>query len=645
MRWALVSRRAERRHLEWGSVCVRTILLSMLAASLFLVGIILLLQISEVQILDAWWNEHLLAAFSVLVAVVLAGGVLLPLARGLLRPLEQLPEFHGANDPEAGISMADLVFAWRYFLLLGLLVSLPLFFYNEENLRASRCWDQYRNRVEASGQKLDPTAFIPPPVGYYDNFATTPFLAPLFDFLPGTQQWRSTNALREINEFSRNYQEAAAAIGSQKGPRSNSWTIAQTDLPAWHVALLNARNTTNRKSVKAIDARVSTEEAARGILADLADAEEVIEELRASGLRPYSRFNINYEEPNPAAILLPHLSAISHVCRVLQLRASAELALGQTEQGFADVQLMFRLTDASRDEPIVISHVVRAAALQSTLQPIAEGLARHQWSEAYLTSLEQTLARFDLCAECRFVLEAERVLLGGGVIDYLRRSPDKYQDLSNMSAGPNQQSAFEAPAVLLTAAPSGWFYFEKLNYVRDFERFILPVVDVRGHRILPGIALAADNHFGALAKDHWPGLLLRHQLLSPLLFPSVSTMTRKFAFQQTGADTASIACALERYRLANGQFPQSLDALVPRFIAKLPHDLINGKPLKYRLSEDQRYVIYSVGWNETDDGGTVNQTPSKPGEALELKSGDWVWQLPKGALGIDNSATARKEIQ
>jgi hypothetical protein len=630
MKWALVSRRAERRHLEWGRVCFRAVLLSMLAASLFLIGIILLLQISEVQVLDAWWNEHLIVAFLGLVAVVMVGGVLLPLVRGLFRPLDQLPVIHGAIDPDAGESMADLVFAWRYFLLLGLLVSLPLFFYTEENLRASRCWDQYRNGAEARGQKLDPTAFIPPPVGYYDNFATTPFLAPLFDFLPGTQQWRTTNALREINEFSRNYQEAAATIGSQKGPRSNSWTIAQTDLPAWHVALLHARNQTNHAPFKAIHARVSTEEAARGILADLAEAEEVIEELRVSSLRPYSRFNIHYETPNPAAILLPHLSAIGHICHVLQLRACAELALGQTERGFADVQLMFRLTDACREEPILISHMVRAAALQSTLQPIAEGLARHQWSEEQLTSLEQTLARFDLCAECRFVLEADSLLLGTGVIDYLRRSPDKYQDLSNMSAGPNQQAAFEAPAVLLTAAPSGWFYFEKLNYVRNFERFVLPVVDANGHRILPGMALVADDHLGALAKAHWPGLLLRHQLLSPLLFPNVSTMTRKFAFQQTGADTASIACALERYRLANGQFPQSLDALLPQFIAKLPRDVINGQPLKYRLFEDQRYVIYSVGWNEIDDGGTVNQSTSKPGEALELKSGDWVWQLPKG---------------
>ena len=53
---------------------------------------------------------------------------------------------------------------------------------------------------------------------------------------------------------------------------------------------------------------------------------------------------------------------------------------------------------------------------------------------------------------------------------------------------------------------------------------------------------------------------------------------------QTCALPICLACALERYRLANGQFPETLDALVPKFVAKLPTDVITGTPLKYRRS-------------------------------------------------------------
>ena len=41
------------------------------------------------------------------------------------------------------------------------------------------------------------------------------------------------------------------------------------------------------------------------------------------------------------------------------------------------------------------------------------------------------------------------------------------------------------------------------------------------------------------------------------------------------------------------------------FIDKLPHDIINGDPLKYHRTDDGQFVLYSVGWNETDDGGIV----------------------------------------
>jgi len=91
---------------------------------------------------------------------------------------------------------------------------------------------------------------------------------------------------------------------------------------------------------------------------------------------------------------------------------------------------------------------------------------------------------------------------------------------------------------------------------------------------------------------------------------------------QTVADQAAIACALERYRLANGQFPENLEALVPRFISQLPHDVITGGPYKYRLMKDGAIRTLFRGWNEKDDGGV-------PGKTLfDEKEGDWVWQYP-----------------
>jgi hypothetical protein len=88
------------------------------------------------------------------------------------------------------------------------------------------------------------------------------------------------------------------------------------------------------------------------------------------------------------------------------------------------------------------------------------------------------------------------------------------------------------------------------------------------------------------------------------------------ARNQTLVNEAFIACGLERYRLAHGQYPKTLEALVPQFAEKLPHDIVGGQPLKYHRTADGQFVLYSVGWNETDDGGV-------PGKSVT--EGDWVW--------------------
>ena len=326
-------------------------------------------------------------------------------------------------------------------------------------------------------------------------------------------------------------------------------------------------------------------------------------------------------------VLLPHLAVLKHVCHVLQLRASAELALGQTKPAFEDISLIFRLTDATRDEPILISHLVRFGELQIGLQPLAEGLARHQWSEAQLRVFEDRLRQFDFLADARQALQGERVLFGGGFIDYIRRSPNRWhlQDLGGMT-GDSRDTQYSWESVLLAAAPRGWYYLEKVNYSRTFQDYLLPAIDVAGHQLSPGACRRAEEHLAAMLNNPAPVVVLRHQFFCGFLLPALSRTLQKSAFGQAGVDAAMLACALERYRLAHGQFPDSLGALVPEITSQPPHDVINGQPLKYRPTADGQYVLYSVGWNESDDGGVLGL--NKSGEGIDPKTGDWVWRLP-----------------
>lgn len=74
--------------------------------------------------------------------------------------------------------------------------------------------------------------------------------------------------------------------------------------------------------------------------------------------------------------------------------------------------------------------------------------------------------------------------------------------------------------------------------------------------------------------------------------------------------TARTALAVERYRLAEDRLPESLNDLVPAYLSQIPDDPFNGNPLKYRLLESG-YVVYSVGDDLTDEGGTERGTQGR----------------------------------
>jgi len=514
------------------------------------------------------------------------------------------------NYPEAAERAAADSFAgwwrtWRYFFwLLGLAV-LILLFYGSENWRGHRAWEGYRQQLAARGEAVDAFALLPPPAPDAENFAMTPSLA-------------------GMQGFARRYDAASSGLKGGASERSNSWTRARTDLAAWYAAFLSATNGASRREPVAVATHFTPQEAALGVLEGLSECDPVLEELRAASRRPYSRFDIDYAHQPPTAILLPHLAPLKHLCQVLQLRAEAELALDRTEDALNDISLMFCLTDASRNEPILISQLVRFAQFHLVLQPIAEGLAHHQWSEAQLKILEARLRGFDFLADGRRAIQSESVLFGVGIIDYVCRSHGRLEGIAD--AGDGDREGFQLFPLLLHIAPRGWYDLEKLNLSRMSQDDLLPAFDLSRRQIAPGAARQGEERLTAALAPSRDALFFRHRLFSALCLPSLTRVSSRAAFIQTGVDLAALACALERHRLARGQVPEQLDSLTPQFIDRLPTDVINGQPLRYRRAEDGSFLLYSVGWNETDDGGAFGVAGKEGG--VDLKLGDWVWHGP-----------------
>lgn len=118
-----------------------------------------------------------------------------------------------------------------------------------------------------------------------------------------------------------------------------------------------------------------------------------------------------------------------------------------------------------------------------------------------------------------------------------------------------------------------------------------------------------------------------YRIIAAIAVPNFLRAEQTTAHNQTMVNEGQIVCALERYRLANGIYPGSLDALVQRYVETLPHDLIGGQPLIYRPTADGKFLLYSIGWNEKDDGGQ-NSPKAQNGNA-DYAQGDWVWNTGK----------------
>jgi hypothetical protein len=162
--------------------------------------------------------------------------------------------------------------------------------------------------------------------------------------------------------------------------------------------------------------------------------------------------------------------------------------------------------------------------------------------------------------------------------------------------------------------------YQNIKYAVALEQPLIDCFDPANAEVYPQ---KLDEAISRLDKslEHWS----LFQYLAAIAIPNFTKAFKTCAFNQTLANQAQIVCALERYKLANGHYPETLDALMPQFIEKLPHDIIGGQPLHYRRTDDGKFLLYSVGWNETDDGGVTAR--DKSGNEDRTK-GDWGWQYP-----------------
>jgi hypothetical protein len=514
----------------------------------------------------------------------------------------------------------------RVLILAAALAGLGLLWVAIEGWRGKAAFERYADEANARGMSVQFESFIPPAIPDSQNFAQTPSLASLFDFVRGTQKWRDTNATTWITGLDAGFQ----SLARQKGYELSKNRVARFEIAKRFDPVGLFETNANLNNANGLRQPIpATEADAAGTLIGLIDelCGPMLDELQAASQKAQARFNIQYNSAPVAAILLPHLSVIKNSSQLLALRASSSLVLGETNKAFEDLRLILYLSDTFKGEPFVISHLVRLSCRSIAAAVVWQGMALHRWSDAQLRLLQTGLLADNLPLDGYRVLQGERA---GSVrlIDQIRTRAGG-ADMDQIGYSDNDRPTFNMAHAVF---PSGWFYLEALNLCLCYDQF-LPSIDewIQGKRDYPAViaktTACADELSGSGEEN--PALMMKemlwkHRFLSRMLVPGVTRMFGKTVQAQARNEQIIGACALERFFLAQGQYPETLEKLVPAYLDKVPKDPFSGGPMQYRRDADKAYRLYSVGPNCRDDGG--NADVDKKGVS-HPEQGDLVWKI------------------
>ena len=604
-----------------------------------------------------------------LIAIAFCLWLLSPILRLIFPPLFRLTK-----------RFYNWLFTWqtmrRLLIALAILATLIAAFYTEENWRGKRDWEKCKAQLEAQGAVLDWDKFIPLPVPDDQNFFT--FSTNFFKF----KQLSGTNDPEYKSVLANNWLRLEGPIltnlptwnTSKRGPILAQITVlpqANLDLLHGTNALFVTLNDTNdaRRSRDLIQATMGPmihgvqgftfsrfrpdENKPAQIFVQAAippsdnDLQKLIppdtqlqidtsvdrrtfnvvlrlhgpgimaaadyikwsdqfvpafDDIHEALKRPYAIIPGDYS--NPASMPIPNFVILRALAQTLGQRAQCFLLLDQPDKALHELTLIHDVCRILEKPPTgksetLVEAMINVAIMGLYTGIINDGFQHRQWKEPQLVALQEQLKEIDLPP---FVFEA------------LQEEPARM----SYFAGTAKLPVWGTPKWLRWSVPRGWVYQMVAVAVKQNSQLALGFDPERNTISPQKIDTTMQNIKDAVANNS------PFYLLARIAVPNVSKAWQNTAYNQTMANQAQIASALERYYLAHGEYPETLDALSPQFMETFPQDIIGGEPPIYRRTDDGKFLLYSIGWNETDDGGQ-SVSRNEFGVVTNFTQGDWVW--------------------
>ncbi len=323
--------------------------------------------------------------------------------------------------------------------------------------------------------------------------------------------------------------------------------------------------------------------------------------------------NIEYQNPseNPLFIniLLPELGHMRGLAQLLMFDAHVAARAGESDRVVRDIRSMLGLAEHAADRPVIIANLVGIAIHAVATRTTAEIIHSYPalFTDEQLRDLAHRQAAFmdgdprvDLTGERWFFEDVvQRVYTDDGNGNGHITAEGMRQVISMMSFSDDGMSQLgPAPLAPITAA----IVADRADMVAKYDELM---TQMEHNAQLPMWEYDARNtpdaEIGSLQSK------VLHQtryLLIGILMPAIDKASQAAEVATQRRDGLLTGIALELYKRDHGNYPDTLDDLMPAYIPAVPPDRFTGKPLHYALVDGQPR-LWSIGADRNDDNGVA----------------------------------------
>jgi type II secretory pathway pseudopilin PulG len=356
--------------------------------------------------------------------------------------------------------------------------------------------------------------------------------------------------------------------------------------------------------------RQLTDEQTTALRTALKGAAGALTEARKLANRTEGRLPITYR-PDFISTLLPHTQDARQIAALLSNDALLRAQDQDPDGALASCRGALNAGRSIGDEPTLISQLVRIACRGIATRQAVRVLAQGEPSEAALRQFQELLEKEEPEPLLLIGMRGERAGMDR-LMETIQSGKTKLSALDMLSFDRLGDQSAPSLGDDLTLWTPGSYKSQRAAMLRYMNRC------VELAKLPPEQQNAPFQQLEATIKDQ--------PVLVRLLVPALSKISGTARRSHAQLRCAIAAVAAERYRLAKGQWPGTLDELKKAgYVREAPSDPYDGQPLRW-LRLDDGVEVYSSGPDSEDNGGKMDrQHPLTAGTDIGFR----LWDVAK----------------